>query len=151
MKRRTFLTTAAAGVTTIALAGCSTSEDGSDEASGGNNDDSGSDDSGDEETEAETTEESDEPDVKILDHEMVYDADDMGGAKVTGTVKNTTDSEMGYMQVQVRFFDDSDTRIGEGMWNATDVAADTEVEFETIPAMVDNEPASYEVETSTSP
>jgi hypothetical protein len=90
---------------------------------------------------------SDEPDVRILDHEMEYD--DTMGAKVVGTVKNTTDSELGSMQVKAKFFDDSDTRVGEGMWNASDVSAGTEVQFETVPASMDSEPANYEVETST--
>jgi hypothetical protein len=155
MKRRTFVTTVVSGVAMTALAGCS-GDDSGDSASGGddgggNGNDGGSNDGGGSDTTdtPDQTTESDEPDVKILDHEMKWD--DMAGAKVVGTVQNTTDSELGYMQVKAKFFDDSDTRVGEGMWNATDVSAGTEVQFETVPASMDSEPATYEVETSTSP
>jgi len=154
MKRRTFVTTVVSGVTMTVMAGC-TDEESNDSVSGGNggggneNDGDGSDDTATPEQTDSPTPESDEPDVKILDHSMEYD--DMTGAKVVGTVKNTTDSELGYMQVKAKFFDDSDTRVGEGIWNATDVSAGTEVQFETVPASMDSEPANYELETSTSP
>lgn len=161
MKRRTFVTTVLSGVTMTAIAGCAESGP-DDSASGGNDGGSngndggsnenvggGSDNSDTPEQTDSSTQGSDEPDVKILDHSMEYD--DMMGAKVVGTVKNTTDSELDYMQVKAKFFDDSDTRVGEGMWNATDVGAGTEVQFETIPVSTDSEPARYEVESGTSP
>jgi hypothetical protein len=155
MKRRTFVTTVVSGAAMTAMAGCS-GDDSGDSASGGDggggdeNDGGGSDNTDTSEPTDSPTPESDEPDVKLLDHEMAWD-DTMGSATVKGTVKNTTDSELGYMQVEAKFFDSEDTRVGEGMWNANDVGAGQEVQFETTPAMPDEEPASYEVETSTSP
>ena len=144
-----------------AIAGCSGSgsddsvsggADGSSEgeASGSNENGGGeSDDTATPERTNSPSPESDEPDVKILDHEMEYE--EMLGAKVVGTVKNTTESEIGYMQVKAKFFDDSDTRVGEGMWNATGVSAGRGGKFETIPASMESEPATYEVESGTSP
>ncbi|QLD85060.1 hypothetical protein HWV23_04760 [Natronomonas halophila] len=143
-----FVTTVVSGVAMTVMAGCTESGD---TASGGNGNADGGEatDTNTQQQTSTSTPESDEPAVKILDHSMEYD--EMMGVKVVGTVKNTTDSEQGYIQVKARFFDESDTRVGEGMWNATDVSAGREVQFETIPAQVDSEPARYEVETSTSP
>lgn len=166
MNRRRFVTTVASGVAVTLLAGCTEEDTGDTETGGGgtpeddaNGGDTTTEDEGTTEPEGdggdETTTEGDggdetttsQPDIELVDHTMEYD--DTMGATVVGTVRNTTDSEMSYMQVQARFFDSEETRVGEGLWNASDVAAGTEVSFETTPAMVDSEPASYEVETST--
>ena len=142
LKRRKFVTTVALGGIMTAVAGCTGGEStdsasgGSDGGSNGNSDGSNGGGGSNDAPEETADPESDEPDVKILEHEMEYD--DMMGAKVVGKVKNTTDSELSYMQVKAKFFDDSDTRVGEGMWNASDVSAGTEVQFETIPAQVDS-------------
>lgn len=154
MKRRPFVTTVVSSVVMTAMAGCSQSGSG-DSASGGTdgggdeNDGGSTDGGGSTDTNTPEQTESNEPDVKILDHSMEFN--DVVGAKVVGTVQNTTDSELGYMQVKATFFDDSDTRVGEGLWNATDVSAGTKVQFETTPAPMDSEPARYEVESGTSP
>lgn len=162
MNRRRFVTSVASGVAVTMLAGCTEEDSGETATGGGTTPEDGSN-GGDTTTEAEgeggdetTTEETggeetttSQSDIEIIDHTMEYD--DTMGARVVGTVQNTTDSEMSYMQVQARFFDEEETRVGEGLWNATDVAAGTEVSFETTPAMVDSEPATYEVETSTTP
>lgn len=139
MQRRTFIATTASTATALALAGCvGEEEDNSDNATGngggnnssGNGNDNGSDGSG----------------VDLLEHEMSYDS--TLGPTVTGRVVNNTGEEQSYIEVQARFFDSEDTRIGEGLWNATDVPDGQELQFECT-AMTDQEPASYEVETGT--
>lgn len=155
--RRRFVT-GVASLVTIGLAGCSEGEtdtQGGDGGDGGDSEPTESDsqgDGGDSEPADTTTAEpeSDAKPVTILDHEMVWDTD-MEWAVVEGTVENTSGEEQSYIQVKARFFDADDTRIGEGMWNASDVAADQKVTFETIPASADAEPARYEIEAGTSP
>ena len=87
------------------------------------------------------------PEVVILNHQGSYD---WLGATVSGTVQNTTDRVLDYIQVNATFYDDQDTRIGDGMWNATDVQPGTKVSFETIPASTGEHPARYFVEAGTS-
>lgn len=147
MRRRTLIA-AIAAVTPATLAGCTESEP-SDSATGDNNDgdgNGGGDNNGGSDTD---TTASDQAAVEILSHEMTFD--DTLGAAVEGQVENTTDSTLDYMQVKAVFFNGEDTRVGEGMWNATDVSAGTKVQFETVPASVDAEPARYELTSSTTP
>lgn len=159
IKRRRFAQITAIGL--LGAAGCTGSEDdgdsanadvsdddsdGSDAESGGNEDQS-SDDA--EETEEAQEEEEDTPDVTILEHELVKT--ELDDAHVEGKVENTSGEEQSYIGLEAKFFNADDERIGDGMTNATDVDADTVVNFEIISTVDYEEVDSYELEASTSP
>lgn len=149
MQRRKFLATTTGAATTVTFAGCGGSggSGSSDSASGDSGDSQSTETPAEPSTPTETSA-PEQPDVEILSHEMVYD--DTLGAKVQGGVRNTTESTLSYIEVSAKFYNNDGTRVGEGMWNATDVEPKTTVQFETIGATVDSEPAEYEIETSIS-
>lgn len=151
MKRRELLQTTAGIVAATAIAGCSTSEeDDRIEGGGGNNgsnSNSGSSNGGggDEQTETESSPTTTpQPDIAILSHEMSYDS--TMGAKVTGVFQNTTDHEIGYVQISAYFYNESGKRVGESMDNASNVKSGSKVDFETIPTDTGGKPAEYELE-----
>lgn len=86
-------------------------------------------------------------DLEILDHEL-YEDDFSAG--VEGTVRNNSDEEMSYVEVQAVFLDEEGTQIGDSIDNVNDLAADREWEFDCMflgddPGRID----SYEIEAST--
>lgn len=148
MQRRTVLTGVVSTLTALSVAGCSSEGEG-DTANGDADSTTDSATGGATDTEAPDTTE--KPAIRIVGHEMSFGD---FGAKVKGTVETgpaPDGSTHSYIQVKARFYDNNDTRVGEGMWNATDVKQNQTVAFETTTAMMDEKPASYEVEASTSP
>lgn len=142
--RRTFLTAAAtlglAGTTV--LAGCAADEaDESDNAVTGQ---ANTDTTQPTQTQATTTQQATETDsttttateleqsdqVKILSHEFY--TDDFGGFGVKGKLKNVSDKTLSYVEVSVKFFDASGTRVAEGLDNMTNLAAGTTATFDAI-------------------
>lgn len=153
--RRRFVQLATA--TTVAgLAGCSSEGDTGDSASsdGGADDettdeatDEPADDGDDTATPEPTETETEQPDVTILEHGL---EEGSIGQKVVGKMENTSGEEQSYLGVEAKFYNADDERIGEGMDNATDVAAGTVVNFEIL-STADEDIDSYELDASTSP
>lgn len=73
-----------------------------------------------------------------------------GNPTVRGRAENTSGQEVSYAQIQVRFFDASETRVGSGMDNITNLGPGITWEFEALcldcsdPSRVD----SYEIEVT---
>lgn len=74
----------------------------------------------------------------------------LGNAHVTGTVTNTGDDEVPYVQVDARVYDEEGTRLGDGMDNATDVAPGETVGFEVRTTAAYDAVADYDIEVGTS-
>lgn len=85
--------------------------------------------------------------IEILSHEG--GSDDLGMYEVTGEVKNATGAKQSYIEIKAFFYDDSGTRIGQGMWNATEVPDGTTLSF-TISFLGDGTPADYELKPTAS-
>lgn len=139
MQRREILSkTAVALATTSALAGCAGGE--SDRESGDSSGDSGGND---------TTEEEQE-EFSILEHEPFQT--EYGNAGVEGVGKNNSDDTLSYVQVNVYFYDSSDTRLGEGIANVTDLQPGREWKFEAMYLGSDAEAIdSYEIQAEWTP
>jgi len=136
MDRRQFIL-AASG--TLALAGC-TEETERQEGSGG----SGGGDSGQGGSSGDGGGGSESQDrVEILDHSFYQDDFSSG---VRGTLENISDETLSYVQVNVYFLDADETRIGEGLDNASDLQAGRKWQFDAM-FLGDNEEAidSYEI------
>lgn len=150
MDRRTFIVTAGGAVVSMGLAGCGSDSEPSDtsggSADGGNNSNKdtsgGTADGGD----------SDGGDggnsLEIVEDEF-YEEDFSAGVK--GTVKNNSDSEIGYVGVQAEFLDSEGTRVGEGMDNTTDLAAGQEWAFDCMATTEASKIDDYKIEVSDSP
>lgn len=82
--------------------------------------------------------------VALESHELRYD-DDFGHATVGGFLRNTSDRELRYVQVNAYFYD-VDTRIGEGVWNASNLGAGVRAQFETTPVRSDVYPTDYRLQ-----
>lgn len=129
MQRRQFITVMGAGA--AVLAGCSEqterqSGDGGSGA-GGNGGDDGQ-----------------QQKVMIEKHEFYSEQYSAG---VRGIIENLTDETLSYVQINVYFFDSSDTRIGEGLDNVNDLSAGRRWEFDAMylgqdPERID----SYEIQ-----
>lgn len=149
MRRRTLIQTIGS-TALVAVAGCGTSE--SDVAEGNGDNDNNNDTPEPEDTPEDddtSTPEDDSPPVEILEHSL--EEDDLGNARVVGKMENTTDDELSYMQVQARFFNADDERIGEAMDNASDVGSGTVVNFEIMSTVEADNVDRYELEASDSP
>lgn len=86
-------------------------------------------------------------DVEILNHELT--TLEYGNTVVSGMVKNTTDKTLAYVEVTAKFFDANDVRLGEGVWNASDVSAGQKLEIEVMPMFSDTDAIDhYEIEAS---
>lgn len=151
MNRRTYATTIVSLTAGSLLAGCTGSDEG--DTAGGTNNDNDDSDSDDSDADTETAEPEPEteetPDVTILDHELI--TTDLDYAEVAGTVQNTSGDEQSYVAVEAKFFDADDTRIGDSVWNAQDVADDQKVKFETVLSTTEAADVErYEIEAATS-
>ncbi|MDL0144692.1 FxLYD domain-containing protein [Halobacterium salinarum] len=142
LNRRRYLATLGTTASALTLAGCSESD--SEDSGGGNaNDNSGDSSNGN----SDNSGGNDQSDVEILSHEFYEDEFSVG---VRGTAKNNTDSELSYVQAEAVFLDESDTQIGEGLANVSDLAAGRKWEFDCM--FLGDEPSridTYEIELST--
>lgn len=129
--RRKCLATIGTTVSALALAGCLEEGD-SDSDSGDVNDNGGNSNGGDSDNGDNGDSGnggSDQPDIELLEHEF-YQEDFTEG--VRGTAVNNTDSELGYVEANAVFLDESGTQIADGIDNVTDLAAGREWEFECL-------------------
>lgn len=143
MQRRQFIVTTAI-TTTGLLAGCTSSENNGDTASGGN-DSSGDGDSGD-------GGES-EKDIEIVEHELVRENEGEASESVSvqGIVKNVSGDSLSYVEVEAKFYDDSDTLLDSFMDNVNDLGDGEEWQFSVdYPGMGEDARAvaSYEITAS---
>jgi len=145
------LAATAGTASTILLAGCSSDETEREDGDAGNGGDSGG--GGDSTTadsggsgggDANQTTQSSGNSVEILNHEW-YEEDFSAG--VRGTIENTTDEELSYVEISVYFLDSDGTQIGEGLDNFSDLAGGRTAEFDAM--YVDDDPSrveEYEIE-----
>lgn len=128
MQRRKMLAATAGTVSTLLLAGCSSEDETErqegDAGNGGGTTSGGDSGSGD----TQNTTQSGSA-VEILNHEW-YEEDFSAG--VQGTLENTTDEELAYVEVSVYFLDSDGTQIEEGLDNFSELAAGRTAEFECM-------------------
>jgi hypothetical protein len=79
-------------------------------------------------------------DAYSLDSVAFYSEEFSSG--VRGEVTNTSDSTISYTEIQVRFYDSDDTRLGEGLDNTTDLGGGETYAFD-VPSLL----TSDEVDT----
>lgn len=95
-----------------------------------------------------TTHEGDSP-VRIEHHDLTEDY--FGDARVSGELTNAGDTELSYVEVNARLYNEAGTRIGDGFDNASDVAPGETITFEVMTMVPYDDVADYELEVSTSP
>lgn len=132
----------------MALAGCG-SESPDDTSSGNANKDNNNNNGGGGKPSSGSPSDSGGNKLEILNDEFY---EDEMGAGVKGTVKNNTDSEISYVGVQAEFLNEEGTRVGEGLDNTTDLAADQKWQFNAMFMGTDTETIDdYRIEVSDSP
>lgn len=92
-----------------------------------------------------TSTSTEQAELSVGHHQLNYD--EYGYASVSGTVTNETDRNMGYVQLSAYLYD-GETRIGEGLWNASNLGAGIRAQFETTPVQYDYRPTGYELRIS---
>ena len=163
MNRRTYLRVTGTALAATGLAGCSGDGDsgagdadggGSGDADGGGSGDADSGGSGDADSGGSGDGSGSGSDgsgsqskVEITAHEFYSEEFSQG---VKGTLRNNTDTELGYVEVEAVFLDAEGTQIGDGIDNVTDLAAGRAWEFDCMflgdnPERIDR----YEIEAST--
>lgn len=153
MKRRQFVKGASGIIAIASLAGCTGSDDGT-VVTGGNGDNSGSNENNKDtkekkakQSKKQTTQKSKKK-VKVLSHEL-FEKEYSAGVK--GQIKNVSGTELGYVEVKVRFFDAENTRLGESLDNFTELGAGTTANFKAVYLGQDSGKIDhYELETSAS-
>jgi len=74
-----------------------------------------------------------EEDIELVDHELVVDEGEFTtDVTVEGTVSNNADTIASYVEVTVRIFDSSGSQLETYFDNISDLAADTDWEFEVM-------------------
>ena len=155
MDRRTYLSAVAATLAAAGLAGCSEESDaGTGDADGGGSGSDGGSDGGSDadggsgsDGSGSGTDGGDQPTVEILSHEFYSEEFSSG---VRGTLRNNTDSELSYVEVEAVFLDAEGVQIGDGIDNVTELAGGRTWEFDCMflgddPSRIDR----YEIEAST--
>ncbi|WP_254542782.1 FxLYD domain-containing protein [Halomarina pelagica] len=160
--RRTFLAATGALGATLLLAGCtgegeveaepdSTDTNSTDHqqqsSSGGQQSEPSTDQPNSTASDTESDGDAAAPIVEVVEDDLVEGQYDTWS--VAGTVRINGEEDLNYVEVKAFFYDDSDTRIGEGLWNATDVTAGETLEFECMLLSTDTEaePSRYELKT----
>lgn len=136
-----------AAVITAGVAGCGESEGEQDAASGSSDGGSSGDqdsDSGSNDSTPEPTTESG-PKAEIVEH-SAYEKEFESGVK--GVVQNNSDEEIPYLEVEVKFFDEEGTRLGDNFTNVEDLGAGKKWKFELM-FLEDGEFAEYELTLTT--
>lgn len=128
MQRRTFAKTVGViGLTT--LAGCTGGD--TERTVGADEGNSGS---------TKTTEKKDKKMVEVVSKEEY--TTDFHTPGVKGKLKNVSDRELGYVGVEVKFYDSEDTRLGESLDNTEDLSAGESWAFDA--AALDVDPEEYD-------
>lgn len=132
MRRREILSkTGVALAAATTLAGCSTDE--TERESGDSNDGSGG------------SDESDQKAFTILSHESFQT--EYGNVGVEGVGKNNSDETLSYVQIEVYFYDSSDTRLGSGLANINELKAGKKWQWEALYMGSDSEKVdNYEIQ-----
>ena len=151
MERRKILRALAVGIA-VPAAGCAEDDGPDDEDSG-----TVSGEPGDQESESGDADENDDSDdsgddsggLEIVEHEF-YEEDFEAG--VEGTVENTGDESIDYVEVRVEFYDDEGVRIEDGIDNTEDLDGGEQWRFDVVYLGDDPEAVEdYDIEVSDSP
>ena len=82
--------------------------------------------------------------IKILSHEMK--TGDYGTISVVGTAENVAGKNLGYVEIRVKFYDDSDALLETFIDNVNDLGAGEKWNFEVVyPSLDGDEVARYEI------
>jgi cytoskeletal protein RodZ len=101
-------------------------------------------DSGDTDVELESA---DIADAYSLDSAAYYEEDYQSG--VRGEITNTSDDEISYTSIEVKFYDDEGTRLGESLDNATDLGAGETYAYDVLSALTGDKSESVASYTMT--
>ena len=93
----------------------------------------------------------DEPQLEILEHELVIERNLIDDVRVEGVVENKGDEMLSYVEVRVRVYDEDDNQLDRYFTNTSDLDAGRTWAFEVMILEDADDVADYDIAVTDSP